>query len=305
MSLVFDSGLSLYRKTLKRIRPVHVALHWASTRWMIPLLERLTRFKTMPDDPFWFRLELLIGRHEKETIQQIDRLVKPGMTILDIGAHVGYYARRCGRLTGADGLVVAFEPHPRTFNVLMANVAPLGNVRTAQLAVADQEGTAELYDYLIMSASGSLHYDEALRDLQKAHTTKGDVAPRLAQDLPVEKFTVRTTTVDTLLDELGVESVDVVKMDIEGAEMSALRGMQATINRSPDLALIMEYNPAALSASGEDPIQAVATVKAMGFARVQSIEADGSLHDFDGTGIQARTQTMIEHMDVVNLLFTR
>jgi FkbM family methyltransferase len=307
MSLVFDSGLSLYRKTLKRIRPIHIALHWASTRLLIPLLQMMTGFKTMPDDPFWFRLELLINRHEKETIAQIDKLVKPGMVVLDIGAHVGYYARRCARLVGDEGRVVCFEPHPRTFKMLTNNVSRYGNVLAAQVAVADQEGTAELYDYLMMSASGSLHYDEALRDLQKAHTSDGDVAPRLARDLPVEKFTVRTTPVDNLLAEQGIERVDVIKMDIEGAEIIALRGMRKTIQNADRLHLIMEYNPQALHASGLQPEAALQEVTAMGFSLVYAIETDGTLTNFtdDAAALEKRTAALMEHMDVINLLFIR
>lgn len=307
MSLVFDSGLSIYRRTLKRIRPIHQAAHGFMTRVVIPIMEMVTGFKTMPDDPFWFRLELLTGRHEKETLAVIDRLILPGMVVLDVGAHVGYYGRRFARLVGEKGRVVAFEPHPRTFKVLMRNVSRSGNVLTAQVAVSDQEGTAELYDYLMMSASGSLHYDEGLRDLQKAHVMDGDVAPRIARDFPVEKFTVRTTTADNLLDELGINTVDVIKMDIEGAEMSALRGMQRIIDRSPRLALVMEYNPQALSASGIAPEDAVHEVLAMGFQRVQAIESDGSLTDLTDRAavLESRTAALTEHMDVVNLLFTR
>jgi len=307
MSLVFDSGLSLYRKTLKRIRPLHIAFHWVSTRLIIPLMQMVTGFKTMPDDPFWFRLELLVGRHERETIAQIDKLVKPGMVVLDIGAHVGYYARRCARLVGEEGKIICFEPHPRTFKMLMNNVTKYGNVLAAQVAVSDQDGTAELYDYLIMSASGSLHYDESLRDLQKSHTAAGDVAPRLARDLPVEKFTVQVTSVDKVLAEQSIEQVDVIKMDIEGAEINALRGMKTTIQKSPRLRLIMEYNPQALHASGMVPEDALQEVLDMGFRQVYAIEPTGDLTNLtdDQTAIKARTAALMEHMDVVNLLFMR
>ncbi len=305
MSLVFDSGLSIYRKTLKRIRPIHAGLHWAITRAILPVMQRAQNFHTMPDDPLWFRLELLTGRHEQETVQQVAGLVKPGMVVLDVGAHVGYYARRFARLVGEGGRVVSFEPHPHTVQTLTRNVSAWQNVTVAQVAVADREGTAELYDYLMMSASGSLHYDESLRDLQKSQAGKDDIAPRLAADMPVEKFTVRTTTIDQYLQELGIGRVDVVKMDIEGAEMAALRGMAGIMAASPGLALIMEYNPQALSASGIDPVQAVTDVLAMGFSRVCVIEKNGSLTDLTGQTplIQARAEALMAHMDVVNLLF--
>lgn len=308
---VFDSSLTLYRKTLKRVRPLHVAAHVVMSRAVIPLLERSQRFDTMPDDPFWFRLDLLTGRHEAETTQQIERLVKPGMTVLDIGAHVGYYSRRSARLVGDSGRVFAFEPHPRTFETLARNLRPYPNVTPVQAAVAEREGTAELYDYLMMSASGSLNYDESMRDLQKAQLAAGDVAPRIATDFPMQTYTVRTLALDEYLASEGVERVDVVKMDIEGAEIGALRGMRQTIANSPGIALIMEYNPAALRSFDHDPQQALAEVLAMGFDSLQVIETDGSLRDLnsdDAAGdptIGQMTTHLMEHMGVVNLLLTR
>lgn len=307
MTNVFDAGLTFYRKTFKRLRPVHLLLHRLMTAGIIPLLERVQGFKTMPDDPFWFRLELLTGRHERETVAQVERLTQPGMVMLDIGAHVGYYARRCARLVGDSGRVVAFEPHPRTFQTLSGNVGAFKNVMPFQLAVAETEGTAELFDYLMMSASGSLHYDESLLDLQKSQVANSDFAPRLASDFPAEKFTVRTRPIDAVLAEIGITRIDVVKMDIEGAEMSALMGMQTTIANSPGMCLIMEYNPQALKAFGYAPTEAIAQVRAMGFDRVQIIQTDGSLTDLDDRSNQLETLTsrLMQHMDVVNLLFVR
>lgn len=304
---MFEQTLQLYRKTFKRLKPVHVALHTGMTRGVLPLLERARNFHTMPDDPFWFRLELLLDRHEPETSAHLDRLVRPGMTVLDIGAHVGYYARRLARLVGDQGRVIAFEPHPRTYAVLMKNIAAAPNVTALQLAVAEAEGTAELYDYLMMSASGSLHYDPTMLDLQKAHVTEGDIAPRIAGDFPVEKFSVRTRPIDDCLAELGIQQVDVVKLDIEGAEIGALRGMRRTIASSPRLTMIMEYNPQALKAFDHDPQLALGEVLGLGFSRMQKIEEDGTLTDLthDMGRLAQLTAQLMANMGVVNLLFTR
>ncbi len=303
---VLDSCLIVYRKTIKRLRPVHVAIHAVMTRGLIPLLERWRGFRTVPDDPFWFRLELLTNRHEAETTRVFDRLLRPGMTVLDIGAHVGYYTRRCAEKVGPSGRVIAFEPHPRTYQLLLHNIRRWPNVTPLQLAVAETEGTAELYDYLMMSASGSLHYDEAMRDLQQAQLSDSDIAPRIATHFPVETFTVRTRPVDDCLRDMGITEVDVIKMDIEGAEIGALRGMRATIAASPRLALVMEYNPQALAAFGFVPEAALSEVIAMGFARVQIIGPDGALDDLprDASALAALTERLKARMGVVNLLFT-
>lgn len=305
--LAFNTGLNLYRRTVKRFRPAHRAVHWLLSHTALPLLEVLNQFKTMPDDPFWFRLELLLRQHEAETTQHLKRLVKPGMVVLDVGAHVGFYARMASQLVGENGRVIAFEPHPRNYRYLMQNIGKRHNIIALQVAVAEGEGTAELYDYLMMSASGSLHYDETLRDVQKSTIHAGDVAPRINRDFPVEKFTVRTAAIDACLADLHINRVDVVKMDIEGAEMGALRGMQTIIQNSPHLTLIMEYNPLGLKAFDVNPLTAVRDVLAMGFIRVEAIENDGTLTDYtqDENGFARLTQRLTQNMGVINLLFTR
>jgi FkbM family methyltransferase len=304
---VLDSSLTLYRKTVKRFKPAHVAMHRVMSVVIIPFLESVKGFKTIDDDPFWFRLELLTNRHEVETTQHIQQLIKPNMTILDIGAHVGYYVRMFSVLAGDSGQVVAFEPHPRTHAVLKQNVGNLGNVTTHQVAVAEQEGTAELYDYLMMSASGSLHYDESMADLQRAQMGEFDVAPRHETEFEMQKFTVKTVPIDKCLMEMGIQQVDFIKMDIEGAEMGALRSMKQTIANSPNLSLIMEYNPQALQAFDHDPIQALTEILAMGFSTMQAINPDGSLTDWtkDAATVQTQTQDMLNTMGVINLLFRR
>jgi FkbM family methyltransferase len=304
---ITDLSVNLYRKTLKRIRPAHRATHWLMGHGVIPLLERANGFGTMPDDPFWFRLELLTRRHERETMAVLDKLVRPSATMLDVGAHVGYYARRYAPIIGRNGRIFAFEPHPRTFAILGRNVQPFAQVIPAQVALAEVAGTAVLHDYLIMSASGSLHYDEAMVALQQAHVQAGDVAPRIGQEFQPQTFTVQTLPGDDFLAEQGVSQVDVIKMDIEGAEIGALRGLRQTIAQSPGLKLVMEYNPAALQAFGHEPAAALAEVCALGFQRVQVIEAGGALTDVTGQTavIEQLTAQLTEHMGVVNLFFSR
>jgi FkbM family methyltransferase len=305
--MTLNASLELYRRTVKRFRPAHQTVHWLLSHTLIPLLEATQRFETLPDDPFWFRLELLTRRHEAETTQHVRQWVQRGMTVVDVGAHVGYYARLCAAGVGSDGRVIALEPHPRNFAALQRNVRAYPQVTPLAIAAAEHEGSAELYDYLMMSASGSLHYDETLREVQRAQQQAGDVAPRLNGNFQMEKFTVRTAPLDDVLHSVGITRVDVVKMDIEGAELGALRGLQRTIQNSPQLRLFMEFNPLGLQAFAVNPTTAIDEVLALGFQRVQAIEADGSLTDYtqDRDGVVRLTAQLMQHMGVTNLLFTR
>jgi FkbM family methyltransferase len=304
---ISNLSLRLYRKTIKRFRSAHAATHWLMTHGIIPVLEKTSGFRTMPDDPFWFRLELLTNRHEVETIAQLDQLAAAGMTMLDIGAHVGYYSRRYANVLGKNGRIFAFEPHPRTFAALQHNVRRLPQVTAVQLALAEQEGTAELHDYLMMSASGSLHYDESMVALQKSQTHETDIAPRIGQTFAAQTFSVRTTPVDDFLALQGVEQVDLVKMDIEGAEIGALRGMRRTIANSPNMVLVMEYNPQALKAFGHEPIAALNEVQSFGFDKMEAIELDGRLTNIthQPEHLQNLTQQLMQNMGVINLLLRK
>jgi FkbM family methyltransferase len=304
---ISNLSLRLYRKTIKRIRSAHAATHWLMTHGAIPILEKSTGFRTMPDDPFWFRLELLTNRHEMETIAQLDQLAASGMTMLDIGAHVGYYSRRYAKVLGQNGRIFAFEPHPRTFAALQHNVKRLSQVTAVQLALAEQEGSAELHDYLMMSASGSLHYDESMVALQKSQTHETDIAPRIGRTFSAQTFTVRTMPVDDFLAAQGIKQVDLVKMDIEGAEIGALRGMKHTIANSPNLVLIMEYNPQALKAFGHEPVAALNEVQSLGFTKMEAIEGDGRLTDLthQADHLQSLTEQLMQNMGVINLLLQR
>lgn len=303
---VLNTSLWLYRKTVKRIRPAHSAMHRLMGGLLLPGLERAQDFQTIPEDPFWFRLELVTRQHESGTRRLLEHLAQPGAVALDVGAHVGYFTRLLAQRLGANGRVIALEPHPRTHRVLCHNTRKLPNVTALQLAAAEAGGSAELYDYLLMSASGSLHYDETLARLQRSQMGAGDVAPRREAGFEMQRYPVRTVALDDCLRALDVTRVDVVKMDIEGAELAALRGLRATIAASPGLALVMEYNPVALRAFGHEPAAALAEARDMGFTRVAAIQADGTLRDWRDAALVARETARLEaRMGVVNLLLRR
>lgn len=304
---LFDSLLKLYRRTIKRVYPLHIGAHWLISHTIIPALEAIKGFKTVSDDPFWFRLELLLKQHEAETVQQIEQLVQPGMVVLDIGAHIGYYSRIFGQLVGNGGRVLAFEPHPHTFATLRRNTRRQMHVQLHQVAASDTRQETQLYDYLLMSASGSLHYDETLATLQRQQASEYAVAPRMQPNFTAKTYTVQAVVLDDFLEALGIQAVDFIKMDIEGAELNALYGMQKIIQQSKNLYLIMEFNPKALQAFGHDPQQVIPTVLALGFDSVLTILQDGSTYPLatEPAILGDLVHNLEQNLGVINLLFIR
>lgn len=118
--------------------------------------------------------------------------------MFDVGAHIGYYTLLFSRLVGPEGRVVAFEPSPRNLPVLRWHVARNGcaNVQVEAVAVSDETGAARF-------AAGT-----------------GSGTGRLAESGTVE---VRTIRLDDYVDA-GGPMPDVLKIDVEGAELAVLRG---------------------------------------------------------------------------------
>jgi FkbM family methyltransferase len=155
-------------------------------------------------------------------------MVKPGMTVVEIGAAEGYYALTASRLVGDTGKVYAFEPFPKSFELLARNVRRNGarNIILEQKAVCDKIGMARLY----------LSRKDPLKNSLGTGRTETD-----------RFIEVETTTLDAYF---GNERVNFIKMNIEGSEPLVLRGMQNVLTHSPDLRILAEYDPTNLTGLG-------------------------------------------------------
>lgn len=214
-----------------------------------------------------------------ETANLAERL-SPGMTFLDVGAHVGYFTVFAARQVGPRGLVVAFEPEPRNFELLLANVwrNGLSNVFCLPYAVGAATGFAELH-------------------LSPDNTGDNRVFP---SDEQRETATVRAAALDGLY--WLRPPVDVIKVDVQGAEEAAIRGMERLLARSPSVVLSVEYWPPGMAGFGSDPRSTLDYYRSLGFElAVQNPEAAGSTPLTAGE----LPRTAPELGDFVNLLLTR
>jgi FkbM family methyltransferase len=193
------------------------------------------------------------GRWHSPVVEMIRAHVRPGMTAVDVGANVGFMAVHMGDRAGPDGEVLAFEPEPRNFAVLARNarVARFRNVVPIQAAIGDAAGTARLY---LSTRDGGDH-----------RIVPGPSA-RPSIDVPL-------TTIDRVAEERGA-TVHFVKMDIQGAEGAALRGMERTLASKDLRGLVIEFWPAALEAAGDPPVDVLARIRAGGLRCANLPEAD-------------------------------
>lgn len=150
-------------------------------------------------------LRILNGSYEREQTRLFREHLRPGDTVLDVGAHVGYYTLLSSVLVGERGAVWAFEPNPRNAAFLRRHVElnRRGNVQVEQAAVSSAEGTAR-FDFGTGSGTGHLAEQGALE--------------------------VRTVRLDDFCRKHALRP-SAVKIDVEGAEMEVLAGGEETIRR--------------------------------------------------------------------------
>ncbi len=187
-------------------------------------------------------------------------VIHPGMVVLDIGAFVGWYTLLAARRVGAHGRVYAFEPDPRNYELLSENLRlnRLGaRVICLPKAVSDEAGMQPFF----------LHGGDQSRSSLIA--TGGGHATM-----------VETIVADDFLDR-GLK-VDVVKIDIEGGEIQALRGLSQTLAHSGSrVKLFVECNPTSLQFAGESPQSLLAALRRLDFAIFMIDEANRGLKPVD------------------------
>lgn len=172
--------------------------------------------------------ELFLYRiHEPLMTELMGEILREGMVVVDVGSNIGYYVVIEKALVGPEGIVVAIEPSPSNVRLLRRNIAINGltGVIVKAGAAGDRDG------------SGMLHLSHGSN-----WNTMLDVPHAKAGTVEVEMFQL-----DTLVARLGLERVDVVRMDIEGYEVFALQGMHRIL-REHNPWLIMELHPTTVGA---------------------------------------------------------
>jgi len=162
------------------------------------------------------------GAYEPNEFMFLSRVLQPGMTFIDVGANDGLYSLFASRRVGPAGKVFAFEPSPREYDRLIKNISlnRLTNVVPLQTAASDRAGTATL------RIAGFGHEGQnTLGNFSYEITGKGTEH-------------VSITTLDEVVRASRIEQVDVIKMDVEGGELTALRGGAALIERFRPLILL-------------------------------------------------------------------
>ncbi len=184
-----------------------------------------------------------LGIYHPFQTKALAAVLKPGMTFADVGAATGYYTFLAARLVGPKGRVLAFEPVPERCRWFRKGVEVNRYewIELLDTALADTDGTANSYRD---ATSGS--YTLAAREDNQAS----------------DSLSVGKRPLDTLLAERGQPRIDVLKLDVNGAEREFFDGARQTLGDSRNISLIVNLSPRI----GSRPEQVCECLRDMGFA---------------------------------------
>jgi FkbM family methyltransferase len=220
------------------------------------------------------------GLYEPQETAVVRAVLKPGMTFVDVGANWGYFTLLAAHLVGAEGRVLSLEPDPRLFQTLSSNLAMnrLDQVRALQLAAADAPGLLSLAGF--DESQGNFGLSRIVEKGDIHLFADGDGHADVAKPVPgtgrgtgtgtamngCRIFPVAARPLDDVLAEAGIDGIDLLKMDIEGAEGMALQGMQETLSRRRVRRLLLELHPSQLQEHGQSTAEIIGRFREWGYA---------------------------------------
>ncbi len=171
--------------------------------------------------------EFHLETHDPEVTVLLCKNIQPGFTVVDVGAHIGYFTMLISRLAGPEGKVFALEPLPKNVIRLEEHLFRnhcSQNTKVLPLALAEYDGK-EQFLYFDFSTIGRFSSIESE-----------------VKDKPSGDITVECRTLDSLIQDNSILSPDFVKIDVEGAELRVLQGMENLFKVSRPKLLIEFHN---------------------------------------------------------------
>lgn len=196
-------------------------------------------------------------KYEEVESRFFQKHLTAGMTVLDIGANIGYFSILASQLTSPSGRVVSFEPDPYNYSLLSGNVSEnkAHNVTLHPLALGERAGVATLF---------------------KSDNNLGDHRVLPTGSSSRERVEVQVRSLDELVEEGIVPVPEFIKMDVQGYEGLVVRGMD-TLLKNPKLRVILtEYWPDGMAQAGAGHDELYSRIVSRGF-KAYALTATGEL----------------------------
>lgn len=206
------------------------------------------------DTTDFIQRHMYAGSYEVNESSVVRRILRPGMTFVDVGANVGYYTALAAHLVGPTGAVLAFEPSDYAFPRLMSMIERnrLTAVHAVKCGLADVAGEKVLY--------GGVE-----QDLFQNHT-----ATMVPNGNP-NRTIVRTNTLDSVVDEMKVNRIDFLKVDVDGLELQVLQGASRTMAQGRISHIMLECSGPWLEAMHTGTQEIVEYLKTNGFSKFSRV----------------------------------
>jgi FkbM family methyltransferase len=193
--------------------------------------------------------DLALSEHERPIMATMLSKVKPGAVVWDVGANVGFYTRLLAELTGQTGKVFAFEPNTKTFDELAANTAALSAVTRVCKGLSDEPGTVQFATPVDHSSASRIVGGStvAMEEMMSIEIVRGD----------------------DLVSRDGIDLPQFIKLDVEGHELHALKGMRQVLADDGCKAVLVEVHFTLLEQNGEAgaPVEIAGLLRAAGLRR--------------------------------------
>ena len=172
------------------------------------------------------------GEYDRYPLQIIEKILKPEDVVLDIGGNIGYYSLMMSKMIGNHGKIFSFEPDEVSFSIFNKNVLEnnLKNIKIYQLAATQENEKLKLF----------INKDN-----------KGDNRIYESQSLNQDSIEIEGRRIDDILSE--DTKVNFIKIDIQGSEFGAIKGMGKIIENNPEITIYSEYWPEGMKNFGSDP----------------------------------------------------
>lgn len=219
------------------------------------------------------------GSHEPFETQFFEENVKPGDVIVDIGANIGYYTLYFAKKVTDQGHIYAFEPDPINFGLLEKNIEinEYKNITAVNKAVSNKNEKIKLY---------------ICEENRGDHRTYDSQEGR-------EFVEINATHLDAYFLDFK-KQINLIKMDIQGAEYKAIQGMANLLKRKQDVKLVIEFWPYGLALAGADAKDLFLLLQDIGFSIYEISEKSRSVHE---TTIDELLHTFtVENQKFTNLL---
>ena len=195
---------------------------------------------------------LMDGLWESHVTGWFHDVLESGDVMVDVGANIGYFTVLAAQLVGPGGKVVAVEASPSLADKIRRNVAMNGH-----------RGTVTVWHRAAWSGSERLKLHERVH--YGANSSLASTGAANLEELADTEVTVEVEAValDDLLGDL--ERIDLLKLDVEGAEVHAMEGLARTVAAHPEMTMMVEWAPEQIRLMGDDPGELVALLTGAGY----------------------------------------